>query len=128
MVAVTLAKGLYFCHRCNKGGKIQNLAPAFSFASSPVRIRTADIKKREFQQWLDSRMKELGDRERRLGQRAALAGQVLQNRVPWPVDQMAWAVLADWYKSQRTFETFWQDATDRCGRFGLYRQWRRGKG
>jgi len=126
VVSVNLDKGLYNCFRCNRGGKIANLGPAFTFGRQTVRIRCADIKKREFQQWLDSRMKEMGDKERRLARRAALAGQVLQNRVAWPVDPMAWAVLAGWYDSQRQFEAFWQGASDKCGRLALYRQWRRG--
>jgi len=42
---------------------------------------------------------------------------------------MAWAVLSSWYDSQRQFETFWQDASDKVGRLALYKAWRRaGKG
>jgi len=126
VVAVSLDKGLYNCHRCARGGKIQKLAAAFSFSQPKPRIRRADVPKRQFQQWLDSRMKELADRERRMAWKADLSSQALKINVGWPINQMSWLALADWYHERRRFEVFWQQATDKCGRFTLYRQWRRG--
>jgi len=127
VVSIDLNKGVYFCHRCNRGGKIENLFPAFTFfGSSPARIRKADVKKREFQQWLAAKMSEMANRERRLAQKAALASQAIQLGVEWAVNHLAWLALADFYDARRQFETFWQDSTDRIGRLELYKQWRRG--
>jgi transposase-like protein len=128
VVSVNLDKAVYYCHRCNRGAKIQNLAPAFQLGQPKPRIRRADIKKRQFREWLDSRMTQLADCERRLARRALWASQALKLGVGWPVSDLVWLVLGDFYQAQRTFETFWQDATDKCGRLELYRRWRRGRG
>ena len=127
VVSVSLAKGLYNCHRCNKGGKIANLGPAFTFSgASPAREAKAAVIKRKFYDWLAAQMRELGDRERRMARKAVFASQALQLGVGWPTDALAWLALADWHHSQRQFDEFWQNATDKCGRLQLYRQWRRG--
>jgi hypothetical protein len=128
-VALNLSKEVYFCHRCNSGGKIANLGPAFTFGTtSPARTRKADIPKRQFADWLDAKMSELGDCERKLAQKAADAAAALKLGAGWPLNHLAWGLLGDYYHAQHQFESFWQQATDRCGRLGLYKQWRRGFG
>jgi hypothetical protein len=37
----------------------------------------------------------------------------------------AWQALADYYHRQHFFEQFWIHASDKVGRFWLYRAWRK---
>jgi len=69
-VAVSANGQLFNCHRCHKGGNVRSLRPAFQFGQPKVRIRKADIPKRQFREWLAARMTELGNRERRMERKA----------------------------------------------------------
>jgi hypothetical protein len=37
----------------------------------------------------------------------------------------AWNALAEWHHAERSFTVFWQSATDKIGRYWLYRFWRK---
>jgi hypothetical protein len=67
-------------------------------------------------------MTELADQERKLFRRAEWAKAALSN---YPDMEPAWNALADWHHAERTFTTFWQSATDKVGRYWLYRAWRK---
>jgi hypothetical protein len=67
-------------------------------------------------------MTELADREYKLHHHAELAKVALSY---YPDMEPAWAVLADWHHAERAFTTFWQSATDKVGRYWLYRSWRK---
>jgi hypothetical protein len=99
----------------------------FQLGQPQARIRRADVRKQQFREWLWGQMDKLGDRERLLARRARWAEAALQLGVGWPTVHLAWLVIADWHKAQRTFNEFWEQATDKCGRLQLYSQWCRGR-
>jgi hypothetical protein len=65
---------------------------------------------------------ELADQERKLYRRAEWAKVALSY---YPDMEPAWAALADWYHAERGFLIFWKSATDKIGRYWLYRAWRK---
>jgi hypothetical protein len=120
-VAIT-DRGLFYCHRCHRGGSIRGLAQRQGVSLPPPRIRLADNPKQQFRDWLSAKMNEMSKQE-----------WLLYRRVPWarvclrhfPEHDGAWGALATWYDAEHQFQIFWESASDRLGRFWMYRAWRR---
>jgi hypothetical protein len=119
---VSVRGELFYCHRCQRGGNVRRLARQQGLKLSSPRIRLADRPKTEFRKWLSVKMAELANQERRLYRRAEWAKVVLSY---YPDMEPAWNALADWYHAERAFLSFWESATDRIGRYWLYRSWRK---
>jgi len=119
---VSIRGELYYCHRCQQGGNVRTLARRQGLKLPPPRIRLADKSKAAFRKWLAVKMAEMADRERKLYRRAELAKVALSY---YPDMEPAWAALAEWYHAERALTIFWQSATDKVGRYWLYRFWRK---
>jgi len=113
---------LYYCHRCQRGGNVRTLARAQGLNLPPRRIRKADKAKAAFRAWLSQKMNEMSRAEYRLHQRAKWAKVALSF---YPDFEPAWEALAAWHHAEQQFQTFWQSASDKCGRYWLYRNWRK---
>lgn len=120
-VAVT-RDGLWYCHRCQRGGNFRSLANQQGVTLPPPRIRLANIPKLAFRRWLSAKMSEMAEQEYQLTRQWRRAIAALESS---PETDSAWQILADFYNKQRYFETFWESASDNIGRFWLYRHWRR---
>lgn len=131
--------GKFFCHRCLKGGHVRQLAPDHHIILPPARISQSAIRKEQFRNWLLRKMAELSSAEYELTRSRRFALDVLEypNTVEnlWghalpsePPDELAldwaWEQLARYYHKQRRFELFWRCASDKVGRYWLYRAWR----
>jgi hypothetical protein len=120
-VSVT-SDGMWYCHRCQRGGNIRGLARQQGVSLPPPRVRKADIPKAAFRAWLDSKVTEIAQQEYQLTREWRRAVAILESS---PETDSAWQALAAYYDKQRYFETFWQSASDKVGRYWLYRAWRR---
>ena len=114
--------GRFFCHRCGKGGHVRSLARNQGIELPAPRIRLSDVPKNQFRVWLSQKMSEMSSEEYKLTRRWRYAVAALQS---FPEMDHAWQALADYYHKQRYFELFWESASDRCGRYWIYRAWRR---
>jgi len=85
------------------------------------RVARAEVRKQEFRRWLFDKMGNMAALERRLYARARWARACLHF---FPDHELAWAALAAHVHSERQFEIFWEAASNRIGRLGLYRSWR----
>ncbi len=119
---VALKDSLWFCHRCGRGGHVRQLARDLGVALPPPRIRLADIPKRAFREWLSAEMTRMADQERRLYANVRWARVALAY---YPQMEAAWQALSEYYHRVHEFNRFWERASDRLGRFHLYREWRR---
>ncbi len=120
-VALDPVKGVWFCHRCQKGGSVSELARAIGVAYKPRPSGKAQQKKTEFREFLLKKMAELGNRERKLARSAEWAKAALRF---YPDHEGAWEALARWEHARPWFEHFWLLASCKSGRFELYCQWR----
>ncbi len=118
---VAIKEGLWHCHRCLRGGHIGKLAREYGIELPAPRVRKANILKAQFREWLEAKMTELANCEHQLARRAALAIVALAS---FPDMNSAWTALAEYYANKQLFERFWQSASDKIGRYWLYRQWR----
>ena len=114
--------GRFFCFRCGKGGHIRQLARRQGLSLSEPRIGKASIKKMEFKRWLARKTSEMSREEHWLSRRREYAVAALEF---FPDMPEAWQALADYYHAEQTFAEFWQHCSDRCGRYWLYRHWRK---
>ncbi len=121
-LTVAIHGDLFFCHRCHRGGNVRELARSQGLQFPQRRLRLADLPKKWFRQWLSEKSSEMAQRERRLYRQASYAHACLQF---YPQHEGAWEVLRELYSEQRRFQRFWGLASDRIGRFQLYRWWRR---
>jgi hypothetical protein len=121
-LTVAIRSELYFCHRCHRGGSVRSLARRQGLSLPAPRIKKANLPKARFRAWLSAKMIEMGNTERRLYRRAQFAQAALSD---FSDMEAAWAVLAECYDRERDFEIFWERATDKIGRYWLYRQWRK---
>ena len=121
-LTVAIRGELYFCHRCHRGGTVRQLARRQGIKLPPPRLRLADIPKNQFRQWLAEKMTALSKQEWRLHCRVRWARVCLKY---FPEHEAAWTLLAELYHMERQFEMFWQSVSDRVGRYGLYRAWRK---
>jgi hypothetical protein len=119
---VAIRGELYFCHRCHRGGSVRSLAREQGMALAPPRSRKANVPKAAFRTWLLQKMTELGDEERRAYRKYLWAVHALSFCTEF---QPAWESLAWFYSRRRVWETFWESASDRVGRYWLYRAWRK---
>jgi hypothetical protein len=119
---VAIKGGLWHCHRCLRGGHIAKLAREQGIELPAPRERRANIPKTRFREWLAEKMVTLSNREHRLRRSADSAIAALTY---FPEMDTAWGALAEYYNSRHLFERFWQSASDKVGRYWLYRQWRR---
>src|SRR5215471_6166301 len=88
--------GLYFCHRCHKGGSVRTLAREQELALAPPLIRKANIPKAQFREWLRQKRHELADEERMLAHRV----NARHTRAVWmkdPDNKIVWNWLAEYY-------------------------------
>lgn len=97
--------GLYYCHRCSRGGHVCQLSRAQGISLPAPRVRLADIPKKAFREWLHHKMTEMADRECRLSRRARWAMRALEYFPNW---ELAWSALADFYHARRNFQDFWE--------------------
>jgi hypothetical protein len=81
----------------------------------------ATERKRQFFDWLDRRYRKLADFDYHTARKAQLAKAVL---IYFPDCEEAWAALGTRYHAERTLTVFFEAASDRLGRFELYRAWR----
>jgi hypothetical protein len=121
-LTVSLHGELYYCHRCQRGGNVRGLARSRGLTLPPPRVRKANGPKLAFRAWLAAKMSEMTNRERRLARRAEWAKAALAF---YPDHEGAWEALAAWHRSERVFAMFWESASDKCGRYWLYRNWRK---
>ena len=119
---VAIHGDLFYCHRCARGGNVRTLARGQGIKLPPPCLRLADRPKQEFRTWIGMKMAELANLERKFYQRAEWAKAALAY---YPDMQCAWDALADWCHARHTFITFWQSASDKVGRYWLYRTWRK---
>jgi hypothetical protein len=112
------AKQCGFCHRCKAKITVRSLT---GLAFAPRNPGAARIRQAQFRKWLSEMMSEQSRREYRLHQRAKLAMATLEQ---YPDCEPAWAVLEEWHQAQRAFTRFWECASDRIGRFEVYKTWR----
>lgn len=120
-VAVSIS-GLWYCHRCRRGGSVRSLAREQGMALAPPRSRKANMPKAAFRTWLFQKMTELGNEERRAYRKYPWAVYALSGCTEF---QPAWEFLAWFYSRRRVWETFWESASDRVGRYWLYGAWRK---
>src|SRR5215469_2665607 len=124
--------GRFYCHRCSKGGHVAQLAFRLQIALPPPRIAKARIRKEEFKRWLSLQMTQMANEEHELVKlwrygldllefaKSTIGEPPNQPQIDW-----AWTQIANYYDEEQRFLDFWQRASDRIGRFGLYRKWRR---
>jgi hypothetical protein len=112
---------LFYCHRCQRGGSVRQLAREQGLTFPRPRVRKANQRKAAFRVWLSQKMSEMSREEHRLYRRVEWALAALNF---YPDMTAAWSALAEWYNAQRKFEVFWQSANDKVGRYWLYRSWR----
>ena len=120
-LTVAIAGDLFYCHRCQRGGSVRSLARVQGISLPPARLRKANIPKLQFRAWLSRNLSELGNEERGIARRALWAAVALSF---FPDMEIAWTALAKWYHNRHRFEMFSQSASDRVGRYWMYRQWR----
>jgi len=121
-LTVSFSREFFFCHRCKSGGRIRDLAHRQGIELPPARLRRADVPRVAFRTWLSRMMTTLGNEERRAYKKRDWAVAALYfYRDYWP----AWNYLAWFYDRVRVWEWFWVCATDKVGRFELYRMWRK---
>ncbi len=120
-VAIT-DDGLWYCHRCHRGGNVRSLAKQQGVSIPPPRIRKADIPKARFRKWLSQKMTEMSREQYELTRQWRYALAALKF---FPDMEEAWQALATYYHRQRYFQVFWESAGDNIGRYWLYRNWRR---
>jgi len=120
-VAVT-GGGLWYCHRCHRGGSARTFARAQGVSFPAPRIRNADIPKNQFRLWLTQKMMDMGDEERLALQKMEWAKVALSY---YPDFQPAWDFIAWFHEREPAWKRFWESAVDRCGRYSLYRAWRK---
>ncbi len=118
-------EGLWYCHRCHKGGSIRQLARAQGVALPPPRVRKANAPKAAFREWLGKKMREMANEEHRLTVAKRHAEAALQ---VFPEMDEAWQALADYYNKEQCFALFWKCATDNIGKYWMYRAWRKTNG
>ena len=121
-LTVAIHGDLFFCHRCKRGGSVRGLARGQGIELPPPRIRKADAPKAAFRTWLADRMTELSREEWRLRRGAQLANVALRY---FPDMELAWDALAAFHHRERFFITLWESASDKIGRYWLYRMWRK---
>jgi hypothetical protein len=120
-LTVAIHRELWHCHRCKRGGHIRTLARGQGLRFPKPRVRKADFPKQQFRAWLFEKMSAFGVEERRAYRMEQLAHSLLNQE---PESFAAWKFLAWFHRRRRVWEAFWQSATDRCGRYWLYRAWR----
>jgi hypothetical protein len=120
-LTVSIQKGLYHCFRCGRGGSVRSLARQQGIELPPPRLRKADIPKQQFRVWLSNKCREMATLEYRLYLKLKWARVCLSY---YPNHDAAWEVLRQWYDLEHRFRTFWGSATDKLGRYWLYRAWR----
>lgn len=123
-LTVAIHGELYFCHRCSRGGSVRQLAKAQGITLSPRRQALAELRKQMFRQWLREKMSELSKEECRLHKKARLARAALSFRELAEFSP-AWESLRALYDRERSFEYFWSLATNKLGRYRLYKLWRK---
>jgi hypothetical protein len=116
------SKGVAYCHRCHLSLTTRQLGREQRLAIPSRRIGRARIMRQRFREWLDTQTKEMSNRERLLARRAEWAKAALTF---FPEMESAWSTLAEWYRSRRVLEVFWESARDKVGRYWLYRNWRK---
>jgi ribosomal protein S27AE len=121
-LTVAIHGDLYYCHRCGRGGSVRSLARVQGVSLPPPRIGKAAIQKEKFRKWLADKMSAMSREEHALVRRWRYAVAALKF---YPEMPEAWTALADYYHRQHFFEEFWELASDRIGRRGLYKAWRR---
>lgn len=122
-VAIT-DEGLWFCHRCHRGGSARQLAREQGTSLLAPRKRRPDAPKREFFKWLAQKRHEMAEEEHALAYRV----DSRYTRAEWrrdPDSEIVWDGLAHYYERKPVFDQFWISASDKIGRFWLYRLWRR---
>jgi hypothetical protein len=77
-----------------------------------------------FFEWLKEKMTELSKEEHRLHKKASLAVAAL-SFAELREFEPAWEALRKLHDRERSFEHFWSLATNKLGRYRLYRYWRR---
>lgn len=123
-LTVAIHGDLYFCHRCHQGGHIRQLAIAQGIKVAPRRQGLASLRKMYFNDWLKRKMAELSKEEHRLHKKARLARAALA--FPELAEfEPAWEQLRKLYERERAFAHFWSLATNKLGRYRLYKYWRR---
>jgi hypothetical protein len=120
-VAIT-DDGLWYCHRCLRGGNVRSLAHQQGVTLPLPRSRKADIPKSQFRAWLSQKMTALGNEERRAYALKQWADAALHF---YPEHQLAWNFLRRFCARRPVWERFWELATDKVGRLALYKRWRR---
>jgi hypothetical protein len=115
-------EGLWYCHRCGRGGHIRNLGRELGIALPAPRVRKADTPKREFREWLSRKYSAMARLEHQLRIRAQWASVCLRFD---PNHEPAWQALADFYHAERRLAEFFEAAADKIGRYQLYKKWRR---
>lgn len=114
--------GRFYCHRCGRGGHVTGLARKCGISIPIARVRLADIPKEKFRTWLREKMSVLANEERRAYRMKESACAALQS---YPDLVPAWDFLAWFFSQKRVWEQFWESASDKLGRFELYKSWRR---
>ena len=121
-LTVAIHGELFYCHRCQRGGNVRQLARSQGLNLPPPRVRKANGPKLAFRAWLSAKMSQMANLECQLARRAEWAKAALAF---YPDHEAAWEALARWHHSERMFAMFWESASDKTGRFWMYRQWRK---
>jgi hypothetical protein len=118
---VSFTTEVAFCHRCKWTANATQLARAQGRALPPRKLGLAARRKRQFFDWLDRRYRQLADFDYNTARKAQLAKAVL---VHFSDCELAWAALASRYHAEHALTVFFEAASDKIGRFELYRAWR----
>jgi hypothetical protein len=121
-LTVSFTHEVAFCHRCHWTANVTQLAEGQGRTIAQRKVGLARLCKRRFFDWLDKRYREMAAIDYRTARKAALAKAVLFR---FPDCEPAWAALANRYHAERALNAFFEAASDKTGRFLLYRQWRR---
>lgn len=121
-LTVAIRGELFFCHRCHRGGHVRTLAREQGIDLGPYRRKAANVPKAEFRAWLSRTMTVLAEEERRAYKTKRAAEAALKF---YPDFEPALKFLRWFYVRHRVWERFWRMASDRIGRYWLYRGWRR---
>ena len=121
-LTVAIKGPLWHCHRCLRGGHVRSLARRQGVTLPPPRLRKADIPKSRFRTWLSSKMRELANEEYCAYRMKQWADAALYF---YPEFQLVWNFLARFHSRQRVWERSWESASDKVGRYWLYRHWRK---
>lgn len=121
-LTVAIHGEVFFCHHCKRGGHIRSLARRQGISLPPLRVRKASIPKNRFRGWLSRKVTELGNEERKAFKKLEWAFAALYFDADF---EPAWNFLAWFYCRECVWREFWISATDRLGRFWMYRAWRK---